>query len=128
MGFILVIAQDTNVRRFCVDNLVIRGHLAIGMARIIDECQELLATQSPEFLLMCGEPEQLEPDLKLFRSVHQLSFVSIVIISRDRPSAEWMTQWHITAHIPSVPDARHLVDLLRPWLFTDESASAAPAN
>ncbi len=120
MGFILVIAQDANVRRFCVDNLVIRGHLAIGMARIVDECQELLATQVPESMLMCGEPEQLELDLKLFRSFHQLSFVPIVVISRDRPSAEWMSRWHISAHIPSFPDARVLVDLLRPWLFTNK--------
>jgi hypothetical protein len=128
MGFILIIAQDVNVRRFCVDNLVIRGHLAIGMARIVDECQELLASQVPEFLLMCGEPEQLERDLKGFRSLHQLSFVPIVVISRDRPSAEWMRQWHIAAQIPSFPDARHLVDLLRPWLFPDESANIAPVN
>ena len=121
MGFILVIAQDANVRRFCVDNLVIRGHLAIGMARIVDECQELLATQAPECLLMCGEPEQLELDLKGFRSLHQLSFVPIVVISRDRPSAEWMTRWHISASIPSFPDARRLVTLLKPWLGIDES-------
>jgi hypothetical protein len=128
MGFMLVIAQDANVRRFCVDNLVIRGHLAIGMARIVGECQELLATHVPESVLMCGEPEQLELDLKGFRSLHQLSFVPIVVISSDRPSAEWMTTWRITAHIPSFPDARRLVDLLRPWLSTDESRDTAQSN
>jgi hypothetical protein len=123
MGFVLVIAQEANVRRFCVDNLVIRGHLAVGMARIVDECQELLATQVPESVLMCGEPEQLERDLELFRSLHQLSFVRIVVISKDRPSAEWMTRWHIAAHIPSFPDAGDLVDILRPWLFTDPAST-----
>jgi hypothetical protein len=128
MGFILVIAQDTNVRRFCVDNLVIRGYLAIGMARIVDECQELLATQAPEFLLMCGEPEQLERDLTGFRSLHQLSFVPIVVISRDRPSPDWIAKWHISAHIRSFPDARRLVDLLKPWLGIDESRKATPGT
>jgi len=128
MGFMLVIAQDANVRRFCVDNLVIRGHLAIGMPRIVDECEELLATQVPESVLMCGEPEQLEPELKGFRSLHELRFVPIVVISSDRPSAEWMTRWRITAHIPSFPDAGHLVDLLRPWLFTGDSGNAAQSN
>ena len=124
MGFILVIAQDANVRRFCVDNLVIRGYLAIGMARVVDECQELLASQVPESMLMCGEPERLEQDLKLFRSLHHLSFLPIVVISRERPSAEWMTRWHITAHIPSFPDARDLVDRLRPWLSADQKTTA----
>jgi hypothetical protein len=65
MGFILILAQNPNIRRFCVDNLVIRGYPAIGLSSVVAESDALLEGWVPDCVLMYGEPEQLEPGLGL---------------------------------------------------------------
>ena len=125
MGFILILAQNPNIRRFCVDNLVIRGYPAIGLSSVVAESDALLEGWVPDCVLMYGEPEQLEPGLGYFRSHEPLSAVPIVIISRDKPDPDWMALWKVSAHISSFPDIKYLVDRLKPWLGSTPSAKTA---
>jgi hypothetical protein len=114
--FILVICQNSNIRRFCVDNLVTRGYIAVGVASA-DEGKEVLHHLVPEFIILCAEPKLAEVDINKVRNFHvRLTAVPILLVSMEHPNRAWLQEWNVAAQFPYPIDARRLVDLLMPWL------------
>ena len=115
-GFILVICQNSNIRRFCVDNLVMRGFIAVGMASA-EEGQEILQNLVPEFVILCCEPKPSEKEIKKIRDADKrLSNVPILLVSMEHPTHNWLSGWGVAAQFPYPIDARRLIGLLTPWL------------
>jgi DNA-binding NtrC family response regulator len=120
MIFVLVVSQKANFRRLCVDNLVIRGHLAVGIASA-EEGKKLLQQQSPDLVLLCSDQEHSEVDLYRLRASAALANVPVVLVSTEKPDPTWVKRWHISSYIPYPLDARTLVDILQPWLHAEKA-------
>jgi DNA-binding NtrC family response regulator len=117
--FILVICQNSNIRRFCVDNLVTRGYIAVGVASA-DEGKEVLQHLVPEFVILCCEPKLSETEISRLRNYHpRLADIPVLMVSMEHPTREWLSRWKVAAQFPYPIDARRLVNLLSPWLQPD---------
>jgi DNA-binding NtrC family response regulator len=115
-GLILIVCRNSNIRRFCVDNLVTRGYLAVGVASV-DEGKEILKRHFPNFVMLCCEPRLAEDEIQKIRHDHaRLIDVPLVMVSMERPDRVWMNKWNVAAQFPYPIDARRLIDLLMPWL------------
>ncbi|MEP7285239.1 MAG: hypothetical protein ABI947_05670 [Chloroflexota bacterium] len=115
-GFILVISRNSNLRRFCVDNLVIRGYVAVGVASIENECQVLLHNEEPQLILMCGELVQLEPELTTLHNQYKLEAIPVGIITVQKPEREWVNHWNIAGYIAYRIDTQRLMAMVHAWL------------
>jgi DNA-binding response OmpR family regulator len=113
--YILVISRETDCRKLWVDNLVIRGHLAVGVASLT-EAKRLLHNVSPGLILVCQIPDLQEMTMEEIRGVDKLNSTPLVLLSAEAPDPQWMARWNIASHLPSPVDPRQLTVLLAPWL------------
>jgi DNA-binding response OmpR family regulator len=115
MPFILVFANDSSCRRLFVDNLVMRGYVAVGSASV-NEAHTLLEHQLPELIVVCCVHSGQEETIVELRNLPALDNVPILIASADPPDREWMKAWHVSSALPYPMDLRKLVQYLKPWL------------
>ncbi len=113
--YILVLSRGLNLRRYCVDNLVIRGYIAIGLASI-HEGATLFQRNPPDCILLCQIPDLNEGDLKAIRTYPELDRTPLLIMSADRPAPDWMARWRIATHLAPLTAASEIVEQLSPWL------------
>ena len=120
MGTVLVICSKPNIRKFYVDNLIVRGYPAIGVANLsegsaklgkIDEPRQF----TPALVLMWGALAMLEPDIENIRQSYADS-VPIIVVSDERPAPAWMKKWNIADHRAGLSDGRKLMTFLQRWL------------
>jgi hypothetical protein len=123
MFFIMVVSRSANFRRLCVDNLVIRGHLAVGVASADEGKRLLQGNKLPDLILVCSDLEHNAPDIQQFRNSSRLASVPVVLVSPDKPDPKWAVEWKIASHIPYPLDARSLVGKLSPWLKSEETSA-----
>ena len=115
MGLTLVVCGNTNIRKFYIANLNMRGHRAIGAANLADQAEEFWPTNAPELVVILGSEAQMEDDLGLLHK-HYKSAIPIVVVDNDAPSLEWMRVWGIAAYTDDLLDSRRLVGFLSRWL------------
>jgi hypothetical protein len=119
-GYVLIISHDRNCRRLYVDNLIIRGYLAAGVASI-NEGMRLLRNHLPSLILVCQMQEREEAELRRIRDVSGLGSTPIVLSNIQPPDPDWMAEWGIEAFIPFGIDVQQLLKRLTPWLtFSNE--------
>jgi hypothetical protein len=103
-----------------VDNLIIRGYLAAGVASI-NEGMRLLRNHLPSLILVCQMQEREEAELRRIRDVSGLGSTPIVLSNIKPPDPDWMAEWGIEAFIPFGIDVQQLIKRLTPWLtFSNE--------
>jgi len=115
MGLTLVICGNANIRKFYVANLIMRGHFAIGAAKLADQDDEFWPPKAPELVVILGSEMQMEDDIGLLR-IHYSAAIPIVVVDHDEPSPGWLTLWGIAAYTDNLWDSRQLVGFLSPWL------------
>jgi DNA-binding NtrC family response regulator len=115
MTYVLVVSQDSAYRRLLVDNLVLRGFVAVGVAGLA-ESEQLIQNTPPGMILIYGEPADYQPELVRIHSADRLAHIPVVLISAGTLSAIRTEQDNIVAHFAASPDLRHVVERLRPWL------------
>ena len=113
--YILVLSRGLNLRRYCVDNLVVRGYIAVGLASI-HEGVTLFQRYPPDCILLCQIPDLNEGDLKAIRTYPELDGTPLLIMSADRPAPDWMARWRVTTYLAPLTAANEIVERLRPWL------------
>src|SRR5690606_15157441 len=124
-GLILIVCRNSNIRRFCVDNLVTRGYLAVGVESV-DEGKEIIKRHVPNYVMLCCVPRLAEDEIQKIRHEHaRLSDVPLVMVSMESPDRVWMNKWNVAAQFPYPIDARRLIDLLMPWLDTNHREQMA---
>ena len=125
MSYILVCARDSNSRRLYVDNLVLRGYIAVGTASVA-EAHRLLQRELPRMVIICCVLDNHEEVVKDWRSLQELDTTPIVLVSPEIPDQAWMNLWGIVSYLPYPTDLRKLVQMLQPWLdSTNEHVSNA---
>ena len=117
---VLVICKNPNIRRFYVENLVVRGYNTIGVPQVTETLDYLTRELRPDLILIWGETDQFERDVVEIRQKVGLPS-PIVLICPEPPSLEWMYKWRIAAYLPQLSDSRQLVSLLYPWLHEKTS-------
>jgi DNA-binding response OmpR family regulator len=115
MSFILVCTTDSSCRRLYVDNLVLRGYIAVGIAST-DEAQKLLQHETPQLILICCSNVGQENAVHSFRQMSNLDSIPIVMVDDEMPDQEWMKTWGVSACLPYPLDLRKLVPSIQPWL------------
>ena len=115
MSPILIVCQNLNIQKFYVTNLVVRGYQAIGVSQLVDQGQAFWDHTQAELAVMWGELPQLEMEVRVLRE-HSVDHIPVVLVSREKPTSDWLTTWKIAAHTPYLSDSRQLMDFLQPWL------------
>jgi hypothetical protein len=113
--YILVISTNMSFRKVCIDNLVNRGHVAVGVPSFT-EGQNLLQKAMPDAIVICPHTESAEPEVQKIRSHYRLKSTPILLISPDRSHQEIMSNWKVSAHAVYPVDAHRFVDALMPLL------------
>ena len=111
----LVICSNTNIRKFYVANLVMRGHFALGAPNLANQDADFWPREAPELVVIWGSESQMEDDIGLLQ-LHYSVPIPIVVIDNDAPSQEWMRVWGIVAYTDNLWDSQHLVGFLSQWL------------
>jgi hypothetical protein len=112
MGIILVICADPHIRKFYVDNFVVRGIEALGIPALSDQLQ---MERTPQLILIWGELTQLEAQVRKVRAFFG-ALIPVVLVGREQPSSHWLSMWHIAAFMAQLYDSRQLLTMLQPWL------------
>jgi hypothetical protein len=112
--YVLVISRDRNRRRLYVDNLIVRGYLAAGVASV-DEGTKLVNKHIPSLVMICQLVEE-DRTVDHLRNKLKLESIPVVITSVDPPDPEWMTRWNIDAYVPFGDDIQQFIKELKPWL------------
>jgi hypothetical protein len=120
VGTVLVLCRNSNIRKFYVDNLTVRGYTAIGMRSMSDSEADLstkyVSNQgTPELVLMWGDLARLQPDIEKIRQLYVRS-LPIIVVSPEKPDKAWMVKWDIAAHRSGLSDSRQLMGFLHHWL------------
>jgi chemotaxis response regulator CheB len=111
--YVLVVSKNSQFRKLCIDSLVTRGHMAVGVANF-SEGERLLQKAQPDVIIMCPS-DCHDADVQKIRSHYQLRLTPIMMISSDRPDRDWAKNWKVNA-IPYPVDGRRLIDALAPLL------------
>lgn len=122
MSFVLVISRDTNFRKFCVDNLVVRGYLAVGLTSAI-EGQKLLENSTPQLVILYCVAERFKHEVYQLRNTYGISTTPIILIDANSVDPKWLAKWNIASQLDYPVDARKLVNLLHPWLEPQQQLS-----
>lgn len=115
MPFILVVASEGSCRRLYVDNLVMRGYVAVGTAST-NEAHNLLQHSIPELIIVCTVRSGYEDAILDLHKMHSLANVPIILVSPDPPDPDWMKTWGVAGNLQYPIDLRKLLPYLRPWL------------
>jgi len=115
MEVILIICSNTNIRKFYITNLIIRGHLALGASTLAHQDVEFWPRETPGLVVIWGSESQMEEDIGLLH-LHYDVPIPIVVIDNDAPSPEWMRVWGVAAYTDDLCDSRYLVEFLSQWL------------
>jgi hypothetical protein len=115
MGLTLVVCSNTNIQKFYVANLIMRGHFALGVSKLADQDTNFWPEKAPELVVIWGNQAQMEDDIGLLHGHYSVA-IPIVMVDHDEPSPDWMKLWGITAYTENLWDSRQLVGFLSPWL------------
>src|SRR5688572_15801831 len=89
--YILVISKNMSFRKVCMDNLVDRGHVAVGVASFT-EGERMLHKALPDVVILCPHTEPIEPEISKIRANYRLKTTPILLVSPERPTREWMSK------------------------------------
>lgn len=112
--YILVISKNHQFRKLCIDSLVTRGHVAVGVSNF-SEGERLLQKAQPDVIIVCPSTDCHEADIQQIRSHYQLRSTPVMLIGSDRLDRDWTTRNKIN-QISYPIDGRRLVDALAPLL------------
>jgi hypothetical protein len=103
--YVLVISRQANVTRLYVDNLVIRGYLAIG-ANNLAKAERLIKHHPPGLVLLCQVPNVDEADYTEITSHPALSNVPVLLLSVDRVAPPWLNGPRTAYDVHPLPISR----------------------
>jgi DNA-binding NtrC family response regulator len=106
--YVLVISNHVNVQRLYVDNLIIRGYLAVG-ANSPARIEQLIARHPPALVLLCQVPSADESDYKVIMAHPALNDVPVLLLSVDNNAPRWMDDSRTVYDIHPLPISR-LID------------------
>lgn len=112
--YVLVISKELTFRRLVVANLVIRGHLAVGVASV-DEARRLVENVQPKLVVLSKAGRVSDGEARSLREVAALASVPLLVISAESPDAEVMQRWEIEDHLLPL-DVQDMVDKMSAWL------------
>lgn len=112
--YVLVVSKELNFRRLIVANLVIRGHLAVGVSSV-QEAQRLIENVPPRLVVLSKARRISDDEMRRLRESNGLGSVPLLLISAESPDTDLMRRWDIREHV--LPrDVREMVDRMSPWL------------
>lgn len=112
--YVLIVSKNNQFRKLCIDSLVTRGHIAVGVANFT-EGERLLQKAQPDVIIVCPSADCHDGDIQKIRSHYQLRSTPVMLISSDRPDREWAARNKVSP-ISFPIDGRRLVDALAPLL------------
>ncbi len=103
--YVLVISNHVNVQRLYVDNLIIRGYLAVG-ATSPAKIERLISRHPPALLLLCQVPSADESDYNAIMAHPALSDVPVLLLSVDDNAPRWMDDSRTVYNVHPLPISR----------------------
>lgn len=112
--YVLVISKDANFRRLVTANLVIRGHLAVGVSSL-NEAARLVSNAKPQLVVFSHTGPLPDGQLRALREAENLEDVPLVVISTETPDSALLAKWDVDDYV--VPyDVQDMVERMSPWL------------
>jgi hypothetical protein len=103
--YVLVISNHVNVQRLYVDNLIIRGYLAVGTTSPA-KIERLIARHPPALVLLCQVPSVDESGYNAIISHPALNGVPILLLSVDDNAPRWMDDSRTVYDVHPLPLSR----------------------
>lgn len=103
MKYVLVICRTTNYRSLWVDNLVVRGYLAVGVASLT-EAERLIAAVRPKIVVLCQTSRIDERLIDKLEDSTALADVPRLLVSPEKPTPGWLTRHALNGHLSSDQD------------------------
>jgi hypothetical protein len=103
--YVLVISNHVNVQRLYVDNLIIRGHLAVG-ATGPAKIERLIARRPPALVLLCQVPSVDESGYNAIMAHPALNDVPVLLLSVEHNAPGWMDDSRTVYDVHPLPISR----------------------
>jgi DNA-binding NtrC family response regulator len=87
--YVLVISRHVNVKRLYVDNLIIRGYLAVGAVSLA-KTERLIARNPPALVLLVQVPDVDESGYKEITDHPALKDVPVLLLSVEHNAPRWV--------------------------------------
>jgi hypothetical protein len=103
--YVLVISNHVNVQRLYVDNLIIRGYLAVG-ATSPAKIERLIARHPPALVLLCQVPAADEAGYNEIATHPALKDVPLLLLSVEHNAPGWMDNSRTVYDVHPLPISR----------------------
>ena len=112
--YVLVISNEANFRRLVTANLVVRGHLAVGVSSL-QEATRLVRKVKPSLVVLSHAGPLPDGALRSLREMEALEDIPLVVISAEVPDSEALERWGVDDYLAPY-DVRDMVERMSPWL------------
>jgi hypothetical protein len=81
--YVLIISKNNSFRKQCIDHLVNRGHIAVGVASFV-EGERMLQKAQPDAIVVCPTDAPPEGEISSIRNHYRLRTTPILLVGADR--------------------------------------------
>lgn len=103
--YVIVISRQENVTRLYVDNLVVRGYLAVGV-NSLTQAERLIEHHAPALVLLCQVPAVDESGYNEIMAHPALADVPVLLLSTERAAPRWLDRSRTAYDTHPLPIAR----------------------
>jgi hypothetical protein len=81
--YVLIISKNSGFRKQCVDHLVNRGHMAVGVASFV-EGERMLQKAQPDAIVICPTDASPDGEISNIRNHYRLRSTPILLVGADQ--------------------------------------------
>jgi hypothetical protein len=104
----MIISKNSGFRKQCIDHLVKRGHVAIGVASF-DDGERMLQKAQPDAIVICLPGTLPDGEISTIRNQYRLRCTPILLVGADR---EKLLAPKVNAHAVYPIDSRYFFSAL----------------
>jgi hypothetical protein len=81
--YIMIISKNNAFRKQCIEHLVNRGHIAVGVASFV-EGERMLQKAQPDAIVICPAGTSPDGEITTIRNHYRLRSTPILLVGADR--------------------------------------------
>jgi hypothetical protein len=81
--YVMIISKNNSFRKQCIDHLVNRGHIAVGVASFA-EGERMLQKAQPDAIVICPAGTSPDGEISTIRNHYRLRSTPILLVGADR--------------------------------------------
>lgn len=106
--YVMIISKNSGFRKQCIDQLVNRGHVAVGVPSFV-EGERMLQKAQPDAIVLCPTGTSPDGEISTIRNHYRLRSTPILLVGAER---EKLPPQKVTGHAVYPVDSHYFFSAL----------------